>query len=575
MNADPISALASSLHARPGAYALLLGSGISRSAGVMTGWEIATDLVRRLALLEGQDVGADPIAWYSTQRGDDLDYSKLLEHLAPSPGDRQALLDPYFAVTEADTEQGLKQPTQAHRAIASLVRSGRVKVIITTNFDRLMERALQDVGIDPLVVSSARDAKVAPPLHSLRCLIIKVHGDHASPDLRNTLAELAAYDEALQSFLERILDEHGLIVCGWSADWDSALRNLVSERQSPLFATFWTHRGPPSALAQQLIKGRVAHPVAIDDADSFFVDLASRIAALDELAAGTPDSAEVRLAELKRFLPDPIHRIRLQDLVMSEVERMLRATDSDSLPVDSAVDPVSYLQRLAVIEAVVLPGAELLANLAFLADEERHDQLIERALLRLARRQAQQTGSNWLIPLQWYPALLATFAVGIAALAAERPDPFLRVLARGRIEELGRDEPLAFAQKVYPGGIVQIDVLKTSEEFARHHTPASDLLHSRLKQIIAPMIPREADYDGVFDDVEYILGVAFWDATNRWAPVGRFRWRREDYRGRGARDGSLQRYRSELVAAGLFSGSEVRLVEVHAAYEQFLRGIHF
>ncbi len=37
---EPIVSLAFSLHANKGVYALLLGSGVSRSAGIPTGWEV-------------------------------------------------------------------------------------------------------------------------------------------------------------------------------------------------------------------------------------------------------------------------------------------------------------------------------------------------------------------------------------------------------------------------------------------------------------------------------------------------------------------------------------------------------
>jgi len=50
-----------------------------------------------------------------------------------------------------------------------------------------------------------------------------LHGDYADLDQRNTIDELEKYDKPLQNLLDRILDEYGLIVCGWSADWDKAL----------------------------------------------------------------------------------------------------------------------------------------------------------------------------------------------------------------------------------------------------------------------------------------------------------------------------------------------------------------
>jgi len=61
---DPLITLAFSLHANPGAYALLLGSGVSRAAGVPTGWEVVTDLVERVARLEDEETAGDPAAWY-------------------------------------------------------------------------------------------------------------------------------------------------------------------------------------------------------------------------------------------------------------------------------------------------------------------------------------------------------------------------------------------------------------------------------------------------------------------------------------------------------------------------------
>jgi hypothetical protein len=44
---EPELSLAFSVHSGPGTYAILLGSGVSRAAGVPTGWEVTLDLVHR------------------------------------------------------------------------------------------------------------------------------------------------------------------------------------------------------------------------------------------------------------------------------------------------------------------------------------------------------------------------------------------------------------------------------------------------------------------------------------------------------------------------------------------------
>jgi hypothetical protein len=61
---DPVTTLAVSMQTKKGAYALLLGSGVSRSAQIPTGWHIVLDLIRRVAKAGGSDAGDDPAFWY-------------------------------------------------------------------------------------------------------------------------------------------------------------------------------------------------------------------------------------------------------------------------------------------------------------------------------------------------------------------------------------------------------------------------------------------------------------------------------------------------------------------------------
>jgi NAD-dependent SIR2 family protein deacetylase len=65
------------------------------------------------------------------------------------------LLRGYFVPTEEERALGLKVPTKAHYVIAELVAKGYIKVILTTNFDSLLEQALEAQGVQPAVVSDA------------------------------------------------------------------------------------------------------------------------------------------------------------------------------------------------------------------------------------------------------------------------------------------------------------------------------------------------------------------------------------------------------------------------------------
>jgi len=166
------TSLAFSVFENKGIYALLLGSGVSRSAHIPTGWEITLDLSRRVGALEGIKEQADWASWYHKRFGKDPNYSDLLDALASSATERRAILHSYIEATAEDIAEGRKVPTRAHRAIAKLVRDGFIRVIISTNFDRLLENALRDEGVEPTVVKSEDDLKGAVPLMHSRCFLM-------------------------------------------------------------------------------------------------------------------------------------------------------------------------------------------------------------------------------------------------------------------------------------------------------------------------------------------------------------------------------------------------------------------
>ena len=77
---QPLTALASVITASPGGYAILVGSGVSRSSGIPTGYEIALDLIGKAAAAEGA-TEVEPLEWLADQ-GEHFDYSSIVEALA-------------------------------------------------------------------------------------------------------------------------------------------------------------------------------------------------------------------------------------------------------------------------------------------------------------------------------------------------------------------------------------------------------------------------------------------------------------------------------------------------------------
>jgi hypothetical protein len=158
---DPGDSLALTLHHAPGVQALLVGSGLSRSAGIPTGWEITFQLIRRLAIVQGVSEELDWASWYQSTYSKAPSYSEILDALAVTPSERRAIIHGFIEPHEGEEA---RRPTKAHQAIARLVKSGKVRVILTTNFDRLLESALRDEGVEPTIIASEDALQGAAPL---------------------------------------------------------------------------------------------------------------------------------------------------------------------------------------------------------------------------------------------------------------------------------------------------------------------------------------------------------------------------------------------------------------------------
>lgn len=281
---DPATALAMSMHAAPGVYAALIGSGVSRAAGIPTGWEVVQDLIQRVARAEGvapSDVTPSPEEWWKRSGRPEPRYDTLIQTLAPTDAARQALLSGYFDAPP--DRQAHVEPTAAHAALAELVADGRVRVILTTNFDRLMERALDTVGVSAQIISDPSLVRSMKPLVHARATVVKLHGDYASKWLKNTPEELATYPPAWRGLLTRILDEYGLVIVGWSGEHDTALEKALLQSRPRRYPLYWAaHRGHLSEAARRIVDFRGAAPISVGSADDFLCNLRDQIRHLDQ-----------------------------------------------------------------------------------------------------------------------------------------------------------------------------------------------------------------------------------------------------------------------------------------------------
>ena len=527
---DPLHSLAFSIQANPGVYAVFLGSGVSSAAKIPTGWEITLDLIRKLANLQEESCDPDPAHWYLDKYSKEANYSDLLNTLAKTSDERQQILRPYLEPNEQEREDGGKQPTEAHRAIAALAARGFIRVILTTNFDRLVETALTDAGVVPQTLSTTDQVKGALPLIHTQCCVFKVHGDYLDSRIRNTPAELDEFTSEFDQLLDRIFDEFGLIVCGWSAEWDGALRSALNRAKSRRFTTYWALRGNPGDKAKQLIRHRGAQEIPIEDADSFFQTIQQHVESIDEFSNPHPLSTEAAVGSLKHYLSDPRYRIQLSDLIDKEVDRVCEAISGE----DFAVDVGASWTRESVTERVRRYEAACSTLLAMALQggrwaEEEHHPLWQRALQRLGSQTSNSGVLNWL-DLQRYPATLLLYALGIGAVEANQLK-FLKCLLDATLH-VENQKYVPVAQKLLPSCLSQSgrEWMQILEGMDRRYVPLNDWIHLTLQPYAERILHDDKQYILVFDQLEILMALSFAYQQNIWSesyrtPLGAFGYR--------------------------------------------------
>ncbi|MDN4161079.1 SIR2 family protein [Nocardioides abyssi] len=508
--------LATSMHAQPGVYGVLLGSGVSTGAGVPTGWGVVKELVRRAAtaatpedpeaLRLAQD---DPEAWWDKHGDGELGYASLLESLAPLPAARQGLLADFFEPTDEEREEGIKVPSKAHHAVAQLVKRGLVRVILTTNFDRLMEQALEAAGVSPQVIARPEAVNGMAPLVHADATVVKLHGDYKDLGTRNTPEELSDYPAEWTTLLRQVFDEYGLLISGWSADWDTALVAALDATPNRRYPLYWDSRSSKGDTAQRILANRRGLVIQSAGADELFGDLLGSIEALDRLSQ-PPLTTAMAVARLKRYLPDPVRRIDLHDLIM-DTANDLAASIAEQPVTETSLDG----EKIQRIYERYLKAATPLTHLLVTGvwhDDGTNDRLWVDALQRLidAGTAPISSATTGLDSARLWPALFAATAMGVAAVRRDRERLIIRLGTEpaGRTS-MGTGEPMNASQLLHPNRLLADDWVNAMPRWngGRWLYPASHVLKADIRRFFEDLIPLDADYRTAIHGYEYRLGL--------------------------------------------------------------------
>lgn len=519
---DPQISLAMSMQSQPGVYALLIGSGTSTGAGVLTGWGVIKDLVAKAASAAGESLGDSPTDgqiedWWATHGdGNDLGYSGLLAELGRTAAARSALLAGYFQATEEERAEGVKVPGKAHHGIAALAARGSVQVILTTNFDGLIEQALDAAGVAFQVVSTEAAAEAKEPLVHAGCTVVKINGDYRSLSQRNTVEELSEYGPAMKDLLAEVFENYGLVINGWSADWDHALVEAIRGRRTRRYPLYWSTLHGLGTPAKSLVAQHGAGIIEDITADEFFPGLVQRLEALDSLAA-PPLTEEIAVARLKKLLPYRESYIEIRDLLDVELNRIRKAVEDRPqifpLQENGLVDAGAVEAECGRLRAECQILLRLISTGVMLDRDRVETDVWVWALQRLLDARQFPNGSHnpvWMA-LGHYPALLVLRTIAMVAVTFDREDVFIRAASEPRWrDQYASSTPEPAFSVLQDYRVLDHDIVNA---FPRWNGttwiyPRSELLEEDLRSIIEPLLGSNREYMASLYRAEYRMAMA-------------------------------------------------------------------
>lgn len=567
---DPLDSLALTLHHAPGVQAILLGSGVSRAAGIPTGWEITVDLIRRLGRAQGVGDQEDWPAWYENTFDRRPSYSEILDAVASTPAERRSVIHGYIEAIEG--EDG-RRPTKAHEAIAKLVAGGAVRVIVTTNFDRLLEAALRDVGVEPVVIASDDAILGATPLVHSRCTIIKLHGDYMDARIKNTEDELDSYSSAMSALLDRVLDEYGLIVCGWSGDWDTALKAAIMRSPSRRYPFYWMSRGEPTKLGADIIAHRQGRVIKAADADTFFTRTLSKVEAIRGNSSH-PQSVAMVVAQGKRLCREEGTAPDWSDLVAIELDRLNDYLNGSDFPTGRPTNETAnalietLVERTEALRRLVILGTRWGGPEAF--------RTVKRLIAALGGVNDGPSSYTYWISLRHLPASLCFHWAVAAALLRDDLSRMAELMHMPVMKYNKGHHPAVLLLPLPALESIQWKILTGRE---RAYTPHSDFFSEVFAADARDVVLDAREADDAWDASEFWIALEF--AVIRvpeykqnqvwfWTPLGRFIWRRE---GRTLQERfaemRAQHGDSPVFAAKLLGGSPTEANEIIDHVEEF------
>ncbi len=283
-------------------FCFILGAGASKSSGIPTGAELASQWLNEIE----EDMDKDQFeAWLKEEDIDKNDSASFYPQIFAKrfEVDHQGGYDFFEEIMEK------AEPSCGYSFLAEILAQGKHDIVITTNFDSLTEDALFIyTAKKPLVIGHSNLAGFIN-IQLQRPQVIKVHHDlFFSP--QNTESETGYIDEKLERGLQDIFKSYIPIVIGYGGN-DGGFMDVLEKVLSQDKGIYWCFTGAehPRGKIEKLVVDKQGCFIPIKDFDEFMVLLGEKIG-IGFLEKRIEQIAEERVKEYRKQMQGVYNKIK-------------------------------------------------------------------------------------------------------------------------------------------------------------------------------------------------------------------------------------------------------------------------
>jgi hypothetical protein len=236
--------------------------------------------------------------------------------------------------------------------------------------------------------------------------------------------------------------------------------------------------------------------------------------------------------KIKLYLSEDKFRIKLEELVVSELKYFSNQFNENELPNNNGSEEEEYLiNTLDKLEYIVKDIQSCLLLIAYYGNQDQKN-LINKIFSIMCNEIGLKKEKVLYNELRWFSIIWLLYSTGTILIYKEDYKAFHNLLhievptftSNYGFVKLLRSYGSAF------GSINSYNIFKQMKFHERHYTPISEYVFRKLQPILEDIFYIGSNYENLFDKYEIIIALEYlsnldWETEFIWAPIGRFGWK--------------------------------------------------